>query len=228
MAEQEWLECDDPQMMLKFLRGKVSERKLRLLAVACCRRIWNLLTHERSRKAVETAERVADGMAGPTDLAPFWVEHDDLPLSDEEIPSYAATYVARESAWSAATGVPANAASEEAWAVAPSRFLDWRRNEVRQAAERVQAVFLRCIFGNPFHPATITSTWLTPTVLSLAQAAYDNRRLPAGTLDNTRLAILADALEEAGCDNEDILNHCRQPGPHVRGCWVVDLVVGKE
>jgi hypothetical protein len=83
------------------------------------------------------------------------------------------------------------------------------------------------IFGNPFHAAALKSAWQTPTVVALAHAAYENRILPAGTLDPARLAILADALEEAGCDNADILNHCRQPGEHVRGCWVVDLLLGK-
>jgi hypothetical protein len=65
-------------------------------------------------------------------------------------------------------------------------------------------------------------------VVALAQAAYDNRTLPAGTLDPVRFAVLADALEDAGCDNADILNHLRGPGPHVRGCWVLDLPLGKS
>jgi hypothetical protein len=83
--------------------------------------------------------------------------------------------------------------------------------------------------GIRFSPVvTLNPAWQTPTVLALATAAYENRILPAGTLDATRLAILADALEDAGCDNAGILNHCRQPSVHVRGCWVVDLVLGKE
>jgi hypothetical protein len=65
-------------------------------------------------------------------------------------------------------------------------------------------------------------------LVALAQAAYDQRELPAGTLDPTRLAVLADALEEAGCDQADLLSHLRDPGPHVRGCWVIDLLLGKE
>jgi len=91
-----------------------------------------------------------------------------------------------------------------------------------------QAFLLREIFGNPIRPVTINPVWLTQTVLALAQAAYDNRNLPAGTLDNARLAVLADALEDAGCTNQDILNHCRQPGEHVRGCWVLDAILGKD
>jgi hypothetical protein len=89
------------------------------------------------------------------------------------------------------------------------------------------AALLRCIFGNPIRPVSLAPAWLTPAVLQLAQKAYDNRLLPSGLLDNTRLAVLADALEEAGCDNADILSHLRGPGPHVRGCWVVDAILGK-
>jgi len=77
------------------------------------------------------------------------------------------------------------------------------------------------VFGNPFRPATVDPTWRTATVTSLAQAIYTERAFD-------RLPILADALEDAGCTDADILNHCRQPGEHARGCWVVDLVLGKE
>jgi hypothetical protein len=113
---------------------------------------------------------------------------------------------------------------------------------IRQAAERavgaknadgfaverrLQCGFVRDIF-NPFRPVTIDPTWLTPTTVALAEAAYDNRTLPAGTLEPERLAVLADALEEVGCTNADLLNHLRQPGVHVRGCWAVGLLLGKE
>jgi hypothetical protein len=98
-------------------------------------------------------------------------------------------------------------------------------------AKAVQASLLRDIFGNPFRPASVNPAWLAwdnGAVVNLARAAYDNRALPAGTLDNARLGILADALEEAGCDNQAILGHLRSPGPHYRGCWPVDLVLAKE
>jgi hypothetical protein len=65
-------------------------------------------------------------------------------------------------------------------------------------------------------------------VVALAQAAYDEREQPSGRLDVARLAVLADALEDAGCDQPDLLGHLRGPGPHVRGCWAVDLLLGKE
>ena len=92
----------------------------------------------------------------------------------------------------------------------------------------IQANILRDIFGNPLRCTSIDLAWLTQNVLALAQAAYDNRKPPRETLDNARLALLADALEDARCDNAKILNHCRQPGQPVRGCWVVDLLLGKE
>src|SRR5262249_27365406 len=92
-----------------------------------------------------------------------------------------------------------------------------------QPAERsAQCSLLRDIFGPlPFHPVTLNPAWRTSNVTALAQSIYDDRAFD-------RLPILADALEDAGCDNADILNHCRQPGEHVRGCWVVDLVLGKS
>jgi hypothetical protein len=108
------------------------------------------------------------------------------------------------------------------WEVTPLKEL------VPTGAERpVQARLIRCIFGNPFHPVQLHPAWRTPQMVALAQAAYDHRELPAGTLDNTRLAVLADALEDAGCTNADLLGHLRGPGPHVRGCWAVDLLLGK-
>jgi hypothetical protein len=91
----------------------------------------------------------------------------------------------------------------------------------QEATEGIQAAYLRDIFGNPFRPITFSPEWRTPTAVALAQQMYESR-------DFSAMPILADALQDAGCDNDDILNHCRQPGEHVRGCWVVDLVLGKE
>jgi hypothetical protein len=86
---------------------------------------------------------------------------------------------------------------------------------------------LREIFPNPFRPVALGPAWTTSDIRTLAQAAYDERHLPSGHLDLTRLAVLADALEEAGATG-DILTHLRSPGPHMRGCWPVDLLLGKE
>jgi hypothetical protein len=86
---------------------------------------------------------------------------------------------------------------------------------------------LRDLFGNPFRPSTSDPAWRTPDAVELAQAAYDERHLPAGTLDAALLAVLADALEEAGCSDGAMLSHLRGPGTHVRGCWVVDLILNR-
>jgi len=86
--------------------------------------------------------------------------------------------------------------------------------------KEAQSKFFRDIFGNPFRPVKLDLTWLTPTVVKLAQQIYEDRAYD-------RLLLLADVLEEAGCDNTEILNHCRGPEPHVRGCWVVDPLLGK-
>src|SRR5206468_3802268 len=91
-----------------------------------------------------------------------------------------------------------------------------------------QAELLQDVFGNPFRTVAVDPAWRTPSVLALAQATYHERSLPAGTLDPDRLAVLADALEDAGCDNADILAHLRSPGLHVRGCWALDLILGKQ
>jgi hypothetical protein len=90
-----------------------------------------------------------------------------------------------------------------------------------RAERQAQAVLLRDIFGNPFRPTSVDPSWLTSTVAQLAEGIYQERAFD-------RMPILADALQDAGCDNEDILDHCRGPGPHVRGCWVVDLLLGKS
>jgi hypothetical protein len=95
------------------------------------------------------------------------------------------------------------------------------------AEERVQTELLRDIFGNPFRPISSGASRWPSIVKTLAQAAYDEHGLPGGELDAARLAVLADALEEAGCSDSDILTHLRSPGAHVRGCWPVDLVLGK-
>jgi hypothetical protein len=81
--------------------------------------------------------------------------------------------------------------------------------------------FIRCIFGNPFRPVALDPAWLTPNVAALARAIYTNRRF-------ADMPILADALEEAGCTNDDVLGHCRSGQEHVRGCWVVDLLTGRQ
>jgi hypothetical protein len=175
------------------------------------------------QQAVAVAERFADGQATGKELkeARF----------DCRRQGYFSGGVAAYKCASPTATQAARLAQEWAW-----RELFRHREETGDpASERTnteegaaQAHLLRDIFGNPFRPATISPAWLTPTVKNLATAAYENRTLSAGTLEHARLAVLADALEDAGCTNSDILYHLRCPGPHVRGCWALDLLLGKS
>jgi hypothetical protein len=207
--------------MVVALRGRASARKLRLFACACLRRAWGRLTDKGARRAVEVAEQFADGHLTPQALAearerfggPFTLtgfEMIDLPDATSE------------NAFGAACGAAGRAQ------MALTDLDTLRVNTDEQAA---QSDLLRDIFGNPFRPRRALDpailAWHDGTVRRLAQAAYDERHLPAGTLDAGRLGILADALTDAGCDDEDLIAHCRSPGPHVRGCWAVDLILGK-
>jgi hypothetical protein len=235
MTEADWLASTDPQTMLSFLWAKTSGRKLGLFAVACARRIWDLLTDERSRKVVDVAERYSDGLVGRRELdaarrAAWAAERKYLSglaaqCQGQEVEVYTSKLdgLPMELAESF-FGAPAFVAARARWAVSkanPSSDREW-----------LTADLIRDLFGPlPFRDIVLAPAvlaWKGATVLRLGQAAYEERHMPAGTLDNGLLAILADALEEAGCTNADILSHCRQPGEHVRGCWVVDLVLGKS
>lgn len=256
MDEAEWLASEDPAAMLAALtqglsglpadyRRRLSDRKLRLFAVACCRQVWGRLTDPRSRRAVEVAERHADGEAGKGEMR---AAHDGALAMWHEAPNE----------WNGPLTLlmdyPAVGGHFSPGWVSPA----------------LQAALLRDVAGNPFRPVTLPPCercdgggeacgsdrpfqWSgpgtypgpcpvcrgaghavsTPTVLAVARAAYDDR-------DFTALPVLADALEEAGCRKEAVLRHLRgqefgtgahyltPPGPHARGCWVVDLVLGKE
>jgi hypothetical protein len=223
MTESEWLACADPLRMLESLKAKASERKQFLFAVACCRRVGRLAGDELSRSVVDFTERYAEGGASRSELAAAPVGEEDgdgLPClwaeSAGDASRLAARWAAQEARaaiWGAATG--------------PGREAEEAADAARDAERSCQSALIRCIVGNPFRPATASRACHTPIVVALAQAAYEQRTLPAGTLDPARLAVLADALEEAGCADPDMLGHLRGPGPHVRGCWAVDLLLGK-
>jgi hypothetical protein len=231
MTEAEWLACEDPEPMLRHLRAtgvprrNGGRRKLRLFGCACVRRKWKRATDPRSRALVVAAERYADGLAEADELAtaelaaleareeeakglvvvgagvqlPPWCLHTIAELSDHEHP-------------------------QPAWGFALAATLMPRVVQATAAhgpEDRAQAALVRDIFGNPLRPVTFSPSWHTVTAVAIARQTYDSR-------DFSAMPILADALQDAGCDNEDILDHCRGDGPHVRGCWVVDLVLGKE
>jgi hypothetical protein len=231
MNEQQWEDADDPiEMLLVPPPGlPATDRKIRLFCCACCRRIWHLLADE-SRKAVEVGEQFTDGLTDSECLEDALREADrpmlamrrDLRKARGEPPlpkALSAAILARLPCWPTSTyarvvGVCVDPIYRMADPCSMSGLCD----------------LMHDIFGNPFRPVTLAPavlTWNDATVVRLAQAAYQERHMPAGTLDNGRLAVLSDALEEAGCMDQDILGHLRGPGPHVRGCWPVDLLLGK-
>lgn len=220
MTESEWLDCTDPTPMLRFLEGKATARKLRLYACACCRRIWHHFTDEECRNGVEIAERFADGNATDVELVEAHYAARRVPTFTCGL-GFPGPY--DHAVWSVqgATKVMNVENISDVASAAIVADHDW------DTAEKEQVIILRDIFVTHFRPVAIEPAWLIPTVLALAQASYDNRNLPSGTLDNDRLVVLADALEDAGASGA-LLNHLRSEGPHVRGCFAVDLLLGKQ
>lgn len=236
MTEAEWLAGSEPQPMLEFVGDRASSRKLRLFAVACCRRLWPLIAEAPCRAAVEVAERFADGLvtAEVQEAARTAAERVHQEVEDTEAPlfsgvayatAYAASYTIHDQGTvRLACRAAVNAACAAGHALSSQGAPE---NEVAAATHAefaAQTALVRDLFGNPFRPAPFPdpswSAWKDGVVVKLAQAIYEDRAFD-------RLPVLADALEEAGCTNADILAHCRGPGEHVRGCWVVDPLLGK-
>jgi hypothetical protein len=215
MTERELLATLDPQEVLQHLIGQPSWRKLRLAAVACCRQMQYLLIDERSTRAVDTAECYADKSHGDADLVE--IEHQAIRVVDH----------------SRDLGTdPENTAAHCAalclarWAPADWGTLQVFRWSSQFVARSVQVAILACVFAVPYRNRRIhievDPAWRTSDVLALARGIYGDRAFD-------RMPILADALQEAGCDSADILDHLRDPNAtHVRGCWALDLVLGKE
>jgi hypothetical protein len=206
MTEAEWLICGDPKPMLLLVRDKISNRKLRLFACALCRQIWSMLD-SIGKQAVEIAEWYADGGAGAEVLAQMenlaWWGADDLNYETDSV-------------WNA--GWAAHSATSDT----PIETMAFVTEAVQDKTELPKfCQILRDIVGNPFQLGHIDSRWLTSTVSDLASSLYAEK-------DFDRMSILADALMDAGCDSEEILNHCRAREPHARGCWVLDLLTGRE
>jgi hypothetical protein len=204
-----WLTEANPRALREYLqdRSLLSRRKDRLIACACCRRAWPFLTDERSRRAVEAAERFADGAR----------------LSLERYYQAARAVADERGLWGARMdGYGEASAAHDAIAVVDDddspAYLVCRDPYVPGAAD-----IIRDLAGNPFRLVPFDALWPTrngAVVLTMATAIYNSRTFGD-------LPILADALEDVGCDNEDILGHCRAGGEHYRGCWVLDGLLGR-
>jgi hypothetical protein len=173
---------------------------LRLFACACCRYVWDTLIDE-GRRIVELIEQFEEGGIAYEELSAV-----------SDLAAAAISDLVNEPSRGARFGFLA------VWGPAIGD----------QVPVSGVCQLIREVVGNPFRHVVLNPAWRTPTVTALATAAYEERSLPAGTLDADRLAVLADALEDAGCTDERMLVHLREPSPHVRGCWAIDLLLGKE
>jgi hypothetical protein len=218
MTDDQWASCTNPGSMLESLRNRASDRKLRLFAVACCRRVWHLMTDPRHRNVVEAAERSADGLLGEEfqeamqPVVALWAE---LPHA-REVQWDPCHYMTGATCHLSTGGGARYAASYAARGLAclagPEESREWLA--ARQSEEAAQCALIRDLFGNPSFPFHFDPRWLSREVYR--QARFES------------LSLLADVLERAGCRDQAVLEHCRGPGPHVRGCWVLDALLGRE
>jgi hypothetical protein len=249
-TEAQWLACTEPGNLLPFLRRKLgpraTDRKLLLFACACWRSISHLSADPRPRAAVEAVEQFLEGRGtlpqvnaalADAEAAVGQAGSDSIACASQAA-TFAASAVARRGpgrydAYDAACdtfNAAAHAAANAAYDATDRESAAWGSAE--WDGDRRQCDLLRDILGNPFRPLPPIAPSLLQShdalVVRLAQAAYEQRSLPAGLLDNSRLAVLADALEEAGCQNEEVLGHLRGQEGHWRGCWVLDSLLGKS
>ncbi len=243
MTEAQWLACDDPWNMWRFLRGRLSKRKNLLLACAGFRRLWHVLADPRVRRLVEVQEHNADCAARIDEVVRAGRDATEAMrvAASKFPPRPTGSRKCRANRAARAARARANAevlAAETAslylpdngwWALVRLAIVAKRDARSRgepgipaiQKERRQHCHLIRDLFGNPFRPVTVDPGWRSPTVMAVAGALYEERRLQD-------LPVLADALEEAGCADPDILRHCRGPGPHALGCWVVDLLLEKR
>ncbi len=224
MTEAGWLACSDPDWLLEPTNHIFHKRKTGLWAAACCRRAWHLLPniHREVLVAAEVSCERLDHLVGVVDdeirkvAFPYWPyptftsEREAVGLlsggSHRSAVEQVATALTCEE-----IGCTPNPTQKELQA---RYWAAWKRHQ------GIHADLLRDVIGNPYRPAKCHPDWLTSDVLALARGIYEERAFD-------RMPILADALQDAGCDNDDILNHCRDHGTHVRGCWGIDLILDK-
>jgi hypothetical protein len=213
MTEAEWLKAIEPVALLREVAPALSNRHRRMIALAACRMIPEEVLCPGHRAILSFAGRVAERPSVKlnsstlrTRLSECWIPR----TYDSELGKTAHAAVAH-----------LLADDLEALLMCVTKFHSPNYARMSRVCEPLAAL-IRDIFGNPFRPAALAPSWLTPTVLALARQMYAPQ-------DFSPMPILADALQDAGCENADILSHCRGPNQvHVRGCWVVDLLLGRE
>jgi hypothetical protein len=222
----DWQAGSDWDRMLSEVRPRAGTRKLLLLGVALCRRVWDRFPYDDCRRAVEAVERLADhprvgeedyAIAAEADAAMERLQ-DGYARVHQAGPGPRGAYLAATACgglWHDPNGLIEQVAGAAAIAAAGST-----EGPAWEAEQRAQVELLRELFGNPFRSVAADRSYLTSDVIGLARTIYEDRAFD-------RMPVLADALQEAGCGDVDILAHCRGAEPHVRGCWVVDRLLGR-
>jgi hypothetical protein len=227
VSEAEWLASTDPGSLchilgyLQYHAGyRISERKWRRFALACVRRVAQVFKDWRTPGLLDAVDQFADGIIGEQELNRLWMLAGDPPSQDGHDPEDCPPEQRAAAYAGTALGVAATGRLE---AFEARNAAGWAQEaaEDPEAESQAQVALLRDIFGNPFHPVKDVGAWRPESVVGVAMAIYTDERFDD-------LPILGDALEEAGCSEGEVLAHCRAPGPHVRGCWPVDLLLAKE
>jgi hypothetical protein len=239
MTEADWLACENPLTALTFIAARVPDRKLRLFLCASCARLLDGApphrrlfrgyypgSFQKLERALSVVEQFAGGFVGSDALAGARRDAEDSVYVPSSIDYGGESGLDYESAAVVAAAVEHPVPEDvitASWRAIDSQSARTHEGEGSRRPEnaRWQAMIFRDVLGNPFRRIIFSSAWQTETVLSLAQQIYASRHFD-------RMPILADALEDAGCTNVDVLQHCRQPGEHVRGCWAVDLILEKQ
>ena len=233
MTEDEWLHGDDLAAKIHYLGEGYSFRKARLFAVACGRTVRAINDSADGRRALDALERLADDPGGVNRyvlyrtfrrarvLFPPGLWNPDE-FADLAVNWSYTTHSARVMNGAAAVCAEAAAriATGRGWGTGSRPPEPAVHEALQRAAFREYDRLLRDVAGNPFRPVAWDAAWRTADVAGVARAIYEERAFD-------RLPVLADALMDAGCEEDTVIRHCRRPGPHVRGCWVVDAVLGK-
>jgi hypothetical protein len=223
ISEADWLAASDPFALDLYSSAWKHFRKWRLFGVACCRRAMATIPDQRLEVLAACAEQFADGLLTWNEVKKV---RRTLTRIRKELHETAGSDT-KTYTLGALEGVTARAPLASLNVIRATQYAieTVNRSQIGAGAHQAELELLaiaRDVFGNPFRPVRFDSDWRTSTAVALAKQMYDSR-------DFSAMPILADALQDAGCENDDVLNHCRDAaGVHVRGCWVVDLVLGKS
>lgn len=251
MTRKKFRDCTDPVAMIEMIHGKVSSRKLRLYFCGGCRSLEHLIFDPKCRAALSVVERDADGQLSEekreeelfiaryeSDLTAWFLDYHDSETLHEQL-QYQPEFVHRLVELGAVSDsvlrgeectFNRHVLAELIAVGTPIHELASDSNElivIQSAARSCRGInwpgrWLKdCVFANPFRPVTLPPDCRTSTAVAIARGIYDERAFE-------RMPVLGDALEDAGCDQIDVLSHCRSADPHVRGCWVVDQLLGYE